>query len=156
MIFLDTNIFVYAFLASEPLKRDRAVRLIESSLASSQGCVSYQIVQEFANVARKKFAVKASPAECKAFIVAAMQPMMRVASSTELLFRAIDLQDELRYGFYDSLVIAAALQAGADTLYSEDLQHWQLVKGKLRIVNPFIDTVHEAALAGAAGMAAKP
>lgn len=155
MVFLDTNIFVYAFLASEPFKRERAVRLIESSLASSQGCVSYQIVQEFANVARKKFAVKASPADCKAFIVAAMQPMMRVASSTELLFSAIDLQDELRYGLYDSLVIAAALQAGADTLYSEDLQHWQLVKGKLRIVNPFIDTVHEAALAGAAGVAAK-
>jgi predicted nucleic acid-binding protein len=143
VIFLDTNIFVYAFLASEPVKRDRAVRLIESCLASGQGCVSYQIVQEFADVARKKFAVKASPAECEAFITAAMQPVMRVASSTELLFRAIDLQDELRYGFYDSLVIAAALQAGADTLYSEDLQHWQLVKGSLRIVNPFVDTVHE-------------
>ena len=156
MVFLDTNIFVYAFLASEPIKRDRAVRLIESSLASSQGCVSYQIVQEFANVARKKFAVKASPADCKAFIVAAMQPMLCVASSTELLFSAIDLQDELRYGLYDSLVIAAALQAGADTLHSEDLQHWQLVKGKLRIVNPFVDTVHEAALAGATGVAAKP
>ena len=143
-------------MAGEPVKCDRVVRVIESSLASSQGCVSSQIVQKFANVACKKFAVKASPAECKAFNAAAMPPTMRMASSTDLLFRAIDLQDELRYGFDDSLVIAATLQAGAGRLYSEDLQHWQRVKGKLRIVHPFFDTVREAALAGAAEVAAKP
>ena len=142
-VFLDTNIFVYAFLSSEPLKQAKAVRLIEASLGSGHGCVSYQVLQEFANVARKKFAIRMAVADCRAFIDAAMQPMNRVASSTELIHSALDLQDELRYSFYDSLVIAAALQAGVDTLYSEDLQHAQRVRGTLRIVNPFLEAVHE-------------
>ena len=142
-VFLDTNIFVYAFLPGEPLKQDKAVQLIEASLGSGHGCVSYQVIQEFANVARKKFAPRMAAADCKAFIDAAMQPMNRVASSTDLVHSALDLQDELRYSFYDSLVIAAALQAGADTLYSEVLQHAQRVRGLLRIVNPFLESVHE-------------
>ena len=142
-VFLDTNIFVYAFLASEPRKRAKAVELIETSLGSGRGCISYQVVQEFANVARKQFATRLSAGDCKAFIDAAMQPLMRVASSTALIHTALDLQDDLKYSFYDSLMIAAALQAGAEMLYTEDLQHWQLVRGVLRIVNPFLDIVHE-------------
>ena len=143
VVFLDTNIFVYAFLASEPRKRAKAVELIETSLGSGRGCISYQVVQEFANVARKKFATRLSAGDCKAFIDAAMQPLMRVASSTALIHTALDLQDELKYSFYDSLMMAAALQAGAEMLYTEDLQHWQLVRGVLRIVNPFLDIAHE-------------
>ena len=143
VVFLDTKIFVYAFWASEPRKRAKAVELIESSLGSGRGCISYQVVQEFANVARKKFSTRLSSADCKAFIDAAMQPLHRVASSTALTHTALDLQDELKYSFYDCVMIAAALQAGADTLYTEDLQHWQLVRGVLRIVNPFLEVVHE-------------
>ena len=143
MVFLDTNIFVYAFLASEPRKRAKAIELIESALASSNGCISYQVVQEFANVARKKFATRLSSSDCKAFIDAAMQPLNRVSSSPELINSALDLQDELKYSFYDCLMIAAALQAGAGTLHTEDLQHWQLIRGVLRISNPFLDVANE-------------
>ena len=142
-VFLDTNIFVYAFLASEPRKRSKAVELIETCLGSGRGSVSYQVVQEFANVARKKFASSLNASDCKAFIDAAMQPLNRVASSTGLVHSALDLQDELRYSFYDCLMVAAALQSGADTLYTEDLQHWQLVRGTLRIVKPFLDVANE-------------
>ena len=126
-VFLDTNIFVYAFLASEPHKRAKAVELIEACLGSGSGCISYQVVQEFANVARKKFACRLSAVDCKAFIDAAMQPLNRVASSTALIHTALDLQDELKYSFYDCMMIAAALQSGASTLFSEDLQHWQQI-----------------------------
>ncbi len=145
-VFLDTNIFVYAFLANEPRKRAKAVELIEACLGSGRGCISYQVVQEFANVARKKFASTLSASDCKAFIDAAMQPLNRVASSTSLIHTALDLQDELRYSFYDCVMVAAALQSGADTLYTEDLQHWKdgkLVRGTLRIVNPFLDVANE-------------
>ena len=142
-VFLDTNIFVYAFLASEPRKRAKAVELIEGALGSGQGCISYQVVQEFANVARKKFATRLSAGDCKLFIDAAMQPLNRIGSSPDLIDSALDLQDELKYSFYDCLMLAAALQAGADTLYTEDLQHWQLVRGVLRICNPFLDVANE-------------
>ena len=143
VFFLDTNIFVYALLASEPLKKQRALQLVEQALASHQGCISYQVIQEFANVATRKFAQRFTPDQCKQFIEAAMQPLNRVASSPELLNAALDLQAETRYSFYDSLVIAAALQAGAEVLYTEDLQHNQLIAGTLRIVNPFLMVANE-------------
>ena len=57
-------------------------------------------------------------------------------TESELLNAALDLQAETRYSFYDSLVIAA-LQAGADVLYTENLKHNQTLAGTLRIVNPF-------------------
>jgi predicted nucleic acid-binding protein len=142
-VFLDTNIFVYAFLASEPSKRGKAIELIESCLGSGRGSISYQVVQEFANVARKKFATRLSSGDCKAFIDAAMEPLNKVASSTALIHAALDLQDELKYSFYYCVMLAAALQAGANTLYTEDLQHWQLVHGTLRIVNPFLDVAND-------------
>ncbi len=143
LFFLDTNIFVYALLASEPLKKQRAVQLVEQALASHRGCVSYQVIQEFANVATRKFAQRFTTDQCKQFIDAAMQPLNRVASSPQLLNAALDLQAETRYSFYDSLVIAAALQAQADVLYTEDLQHHQLIAGTLRIVNPFLTVANE-------------
>ncbi len=142
LFFLDTNIFVYALLASEPLKKQRALDLIELALNSRRGCVSYQVLQEFANVATRKFAKRLSALECQQFVDAAMQPLNRVGSSPELLAAALVLQEESRYSFYDSLMLAAALQAGATTVYTEGLQHHQLLRGSLRIVNPFLDTVH--------------
>ncbi|HNV60286.1 MAG TPA: PIN domain-containing protein [Rhodoferax sp.] len=144
VFFLDTNIFVYALLASEPLKKQRALQLVEQALASHLGCTSYQVIQEFANVATRKFVQRFTAEQCKQFIDAAMQPMNRVASSPELLNAALDLQAETRYSFYDCLVIAAALQAGADVIYTEDLQHYQLIAGTLRIVNPFLMVANEA------------
>ena len=143
IFFLDTNIFVYALLASEPLKKQRALLLVEQALASHQGCISYQVIQEFANVSTRKFAQRFTTEQCKQFIEAAMQPLNRVPSSPELLNAALDLQAETRYSFFDCLVIAAALQAGAEVLYTEDLQHNQLIAGALRVVNPFLMVANE-------------
>lgn len=144
VFFLDTNIFVYALLASEPLKKQRALQLIEQALATRLGCTSYQVIQEFANVSTRKFAQRFSTDECKQFVDVAMQPINRVGSSPELLNSALDLQVETRYSFYDCLVLAAALQADAEVLYSEDLQHNQLVAGTLRIVDPFLIVANES------------
>jgi len=138
LFFIDTNIFVYALLASEPLKKQRAVQLLEQALATHSGCISYQVIQEFANVATRKFATRFTADECQQFIDAAMQPPNRVASSTELMYAALALQTSTGYGFYDCLILAGALQSGATTVFSEDLQHNQLIDGSLRIVNPFL------------------
>lgn len=146
LFFLDTNVFVYALLASEPLKKSRALDLVELALGSHTGCTSYQVIQEFANVATRKFAQRFTADQCKQFIDAAMEPLNRVASGNALVSTALDLQTETRYSFYDCLVLAAALQAGADVLYTEDLQHGQLLRGTLRVVNPFLLTANEALL----------
>jgi predicted nucleic acid-binding protein len=143
MFFLDTNIFVYGLLDSTPLKKQKAIQLIETALGNHQGCVSYQVVQEFANVAVKKFAKRFSPSDAQQFIEAALHPLNRVPSSAALVDKALALQSETAYSFYDCLIIASAQAADCDTLYTEDLQHNQLI-GKLRIVNPFLSVAHEA------------
>jgi len=144
LFFLDTNIFVYALLASEPLKKQRAVQLLEQALGSHCGCISYQVIQEFANVATRKFKQRLTNDECFQFIDAAMEPLNRVASSTELVNAALTLQQDTSYSFYDCLMLAGALQAGATILYTEDLQHNQLIGGSLRIVNPFLALAMQA------------
>jgi predicted nucleic acid-binding protein len=55
----------------------------------------------------------------------------------KLYLRALDIQDRYHFGFYDSLIVSAALQAGCNRLYSEDLQHRQRIEG-LTIENPFL------------------
>lgn len=144
LFFLDTNVFVYALLAREPLKKQRALELVERALGGHTGCTSYQVIQEFANVATRKFAQRFTAEQCKQFIDAAMQPLNRVASSQALVGSALDLQNETPYSFYDCLVVAAALQAGADVLYTEDLQHGQLLRGTLHVVNPFLLVANES------------
>ena len=139
LFFIDTNIFVYALLASEPLKKQRVVQLLEQALGTHSGCISYQVIQEFANVATRKFTKRFTADECQQFIDAAMQPLNRVSSSTELIHAALALQTSTSYSFYDSLILASALQSGATVLFSEDLQHNQLINGTLRIVNPFLN-----------------
>ena len=147
VFFLDTNMFVYALLSAEPLKKQRALQLVERALASHLGCTSYQVMQEFANVALRKFAKRFTAEECRQFIDAAMQPLNRVASGPELINTALDLQGETRFSFYDCLMLAGALQSGADVVYTEDLLHNQLVRGGLRIVNPFLMTASDAVAA---------
>ena len=89
-------------------------------------------------MATRKFAKRLSPDECLQFIEAAMQPINRVASSSELIHAALEVQKDTGYSFYDSLILASALQASASVIYTEDLQHNQLFNGNLRIVNPFL------------------
>lgn len=143
VFFIDTNVFVYALLSREPLKKQRALHLVEHALGTAMGCVSYQVIQEFANVALRKFAHRFSTEQCKQFINAAMQPLNRVASSPALMDTALDLQRETGYGLYDCLILAAALECEASVLYSDDLQQQQVLRATLRIVNPFLNPANQ-------------
>ena len=64
-------------------------------------------------------------------------PLWQIDPKPELYLRALDVQARYGYGFYDSLIIAAALEAGCTRLYSEDMQHGQRIEG-LTIENPFV------------------
>ncbi len=134
--FLDTNIIVYSFDERNPSKQMRARELIEMGLKRHNGCISYQVVQEFANVATSKFAVPMSHEDCRHFIDMFLVPMWEVYSSRELISSALDIAERWQYSFYDSLIIAAALDASCDVLYSEDLQHRQKIY-QLQIIDPF-------------------
>ena len=126
--FFDTNILVYAFLDTD--RRDVALDLLAEG-----GVISVQVLNEFTNVARKKW--RRDWAE----IAAALQvirlhfnPIVPVTRDTHQ--SALDLASRDGLSFYDALIVAAAIDAGCDLLFSEDLLHDRKF-GKLVVKNPF-------------------
>lgn len=134
--FIDSNVFVYLFDETAPGKRQTARALIESGLESGNARISYQVVQEALNVITRKLLVPASTDQARRFLDTVLTPFWRVMPSTNLYHRALDLQSRYGYSFYDSLIIAAALEAGCSRLYSEDLQDGQRIES-LTIEDPF-------------------
>jgi predicted nucleic acid-binding protein len=134
--FLDTNVLVYGFDASAPAKRRRSHELLESAVTQRTGVVSFQVVQEFLSVATRKFATPFRLEDALAYFDQVLVPLCAVFPSAELYRSALVLQSRLRFSFYDALIVAAALDAGCEVLYSEDLQHGQKIDG-LTIKNPF-------------------
>lgn len=136
MWFLDTNVFVYTFDASAPAKRKRARTLVKQSLASGDGCISAQVASEFTNLAIRKFQVPLTSDECRAYFDDVLAPMCHVGWSPDLFRRALELQGRSQLSWYDALIVAAALEVGCETLYTEDLQHGQRF-AQLTVQNPF-------------------
>jgi predicted nucleic acid-binding protein len=134
--FIDTNVFVYLFDETSPAKHATARALIDEALTRDSGVISFQVVQETLNVLTRKLQVIARTEDAVDFMHHTLQPMWRVLPSAELYAEALWIQQRQGFGFYDSLIVAAAVQAGCTRLLSEDLQHGQRI-GKLRIENPF-------------------
>lgn len=128
-VFLDTNVLVYAFT------RDRRAVRAEELLARG-GTISVQVLNEFANVARRRLGMTWRE------IAAASGALQRLCSP--ILGVDLDTHDDAvrladRYGvaIFDALIVASALSARSEILYTEDMQDGLLVDGRLRLVNPF-------------------
>lgn len=134
--FLDSNVFVYAFDESDERKRSIARDLVLRSLRDSTGVISYQVVQEVLNVLTTKLPRPVRPDDALRYFRSTLKPMWTVYPSEDLYARALGIRARYGYGFYDSLVLSAAIQSGCSLLHSEDLQHGQVVDS-VRIVNPF-------------------
>ena len=134
--FLDTNILVYSVDTRAPQKMERALELVGRSLTNGSGCISYQVVQETLNVLTGKLSMSAD--STRRILDEILVPLWQVYPSAVLYQDAITLQGRYGFSFYDSLIVAAALEAGCTRLYSEDLQHGQQGQ-RLTIVNPFLN-----------------
>jgi len=135
--FIDTNVFVYQLERIDLQKAATAERLIAQGIATGTACISFQVVQECLNVALRKAQVVLSAEEMRKYLQSVLAPLFRVQPSIRLYQAALDLQLRYQFSFYDSLIVAAALEAGCRTLYTEDLQHGQRIDG-LTIENPFL------------------
>jgi len=135
-VFWDTNVLVYAFDASSPQKRDTSRVLLREGIRNGAICFSWQVIQEFANVALHKFERPMPIAELKNFVDNVLFPHCDVYPSRTLYARALEIHAKTQYRFYDCLIVAGAVEAGVETMYSEDLQDGRRI-GSVRIVNPF-------------------
>ena len=97
------------------------------------------MVQEFLNVATQKFVKPLGESDALLYLDRVLGPLCEVLPTLDLYRRAIGLASRWKYSFYDSLIIASALQSECRIIYSEDLQHGQKVEGVM-LVNPFAES----------------
>lgn len=130
--FFDSSVLVYAF--STDIRRQIALTTIADG-----GIISAQVLNEFTNVLRKKQKQDWPAIEAAVQSIRFRFPdIMPLTADTHAA--ALALARDHTFAFYDALIIAAAIEAGCDILYSEDLQHDRTIGG-LSIVNPFLDNL---------------
>jgi predicted nucleic acid-binding protein len=134
--FIDTNIFVYTFDANAPAKAKKATQLIRRAADTGEGVISYQVVQEFFNVAFRRFPQPLSVPEAEQYLITVLRPLLAVHSSPAIYFEALRIFEKHKLSWYDSLIVAAAVEGQCEKLYSEDLQDGRKIEG-MRIENPF-------------------
>jgi len=136
-VFIDTNILIYAMDEDEPAKRDRCRELLTSlSIAphSPQGVLSTQVLQETFVASTRKLGVE--PLKARG-VLQSLQALEIVTITPELIFTAIECSHFDQLSFWDALIVTAAVYAGCDVIWTEDLNAGQLIRG-VRIKNPLL------------------
>ena len=129
MVFADTNIVVYAY-GVDPVKLDPA-----KSIVNASPVISTQVINEFHNVARRKLGLDMPTRHRVAADL--LQSCRVIAVDQSIVAAAMQIEARYQLSYWDALILAAALAAGCDTLYSEDMQDGQVFEGRLTIKNPF-------------------
>ena len=133
MVFIDTNVWVYALSSQDHAKKKVAVELIAKTYRDDMICVSSQVLKEFANFAFRK--TRKSSAEINAML-SRIGSYTFVADTKELVADGVTGRETWQVGFYDALIIAAANKAGCTTIFTEDLNNGQKY-GNVVAINPF-------------------
>ena len=134
-IFLDTNIILYQF-GEDKKKKKIAINILSDAIKSSNYVISYQVIQEFSNVALNKNKEYFSVSELKTYLNDILIPLCKHYPSPDFYLSSLILKNKYKYSYYDTLIINAALELKCNFLYTEDLQENQKLD-KLRVINPF-------------------
>jgi predicted nucleic acid-binding protein len=133
IVFVDTNILIYAHDSDAALKRDRAIESLRNLWETGGGRISVQVLQEFyVNATRKPKPLARSVAR---EVISSYGAWVREATTVGTVLRASDIAEMAQISFWDALILASAEQAGATQVYSEDLNDGQSIVG-IKIVNP--------------------
>lgn len=139
VVFVDTNILIYAHDQGAGEKRIRATHALERLWDEQRGRVSVQVLQEFYVTATQKLKTpRASARE----IVQAYTPWVQHPTTPETILRASEISEVAQISFWDAMIVAAAEQVGASQLYTEDLNAGQIIAG-VKIVNPLVATEYD-------------
>ena len=137
LFFLDTNIIVYTFDSTAPEKQRVARQILRDALRTKRGIISTQIMQEFLNVALRKFSRPMTVSDSQEYLRTVLSPLCQHYPSVAFYERTLLIKAETGYSFYDSLVVTAAIESGCTTLFSEDMQNGRVIRD-LTILNPFV------------------
>jgi predicted nucleic acid-binding protein len=128
--FFDTNVLVY-LASSDPAKANRA-----ETIVSDGGTVSVQVLNELANVARRK--MRLSWHDTRTFLSTIRGLLLVTPITVEIHENGLALAERYSLSIYDAMIVAAALHADCGVLWSEDMQDGMEIEKRLRVVNPFV------------------
>jgi predicted nucleic acid-binding protein len=130
--FIDTNIWLYAFISSDDhRKTEKAKHLVESRAIAT----SSQVINELCVNLLKKANLRED--EISGIIASFYNRYDVVEFSRDILLQASTLRCDYNFSYWDSLIVSSALHAGARLLYSEDMHNGLVVDKSLEIINPF-------------------
>jgi predicted nucleic acid-binding protein len=133
-IFLDTNLWIYAY-SRNPIEKAQTIEALVND-PSKDVHISTQVLGELFNVlTRKKLT---SQVNAVAIVTELINDFTVLEIDASKVLQAIEVNSRYGYTYWDSLIVATALSTNCMTLYSEDMQHNQLIEHKLHIVNPFL------------------
>jgi predicted nucleic acid-binding protein len=133
-IFVDTNIFLYSAVEDNVHfdKRNKAVELIQRE--EFEIVISTQVINEFYAILIKN---RISDAEIQERIYELIENAVLVNVIFKTMQSAWKIRERYGFSYWDSLIVASALECNCSILYTEDLQDGQLIEKKLKIINPF-------------------
>ncbi len=131
-IFIDTNIYIYMKVCSENIKKHE---LSKELLNNKNIILTTQVIKELSNVLIKKNIDKIILKKFINYIYSLCE--VKNISQDELI-NAITIKEKYKFQYFDSLIIASALANKCSILYSEDMQHGQIIENSLTIINPLI------------------
>jgi predicted nucleic acid-binding protein len=137
--FIDTNIWVYAFLESEkdPHKKMTALALIKKIAPTRRIVVSAQVINEFHWILSRKYKISDERIRDKVENgIAGLADIVPLDYSDYQ--ESFYIRNNWRLSFWDSLIVASALKNGCTVLYTEDMAHDLIIGKKIRVVNPFV------------------
>lgn len=134
-VFVDTNIFIYAFLEDEGnIEKRRAALELLQSLSSADIAISTQVLSEIYSVLLKnKVSDKAIQKKVEILVSeTAVSPI-----TLDTVRKSWKIRFKYAYTYWDSLIVASALENNCSTLYTEDMHDGQVIEDSVRIINPF-------------------
>ncbi len=135
-IFIDTNIFVYSAVEDTINldKRNKAIELIQGE--EYEIIVSTQVINEFYTILIRN---GISDADIQERIFEIVENAVLTNVTFKTIQYAWGIREQYKYSYWDSLIVASALENNCSILYTEDFQDGQIIEKKLKIINPFIE-----------------
>jgi predicted nucleic acid-binding protein len=133
--FFDTNILVYLFDNDAPDKKQLTQKLVEGEVKAGTFQTSTQVLQELYVVLTRKLAVPLAMNQAEQ-VIREFARLSVTQVDIDTILKSIQLQQRLKYSFWDSLIIQSAMQGGASIVYTEDMQNGQQID-ELKIINSY-------------------
>jgi predicted nucleic acid-binding protein len=135
-VFVDTNILIYAYDRMAAEKRDKALDVIKRLWNQGNGVLSTQVLQEFYVNVTKKITHPLSKVKARSIIETYLVWRIEMIRPEHVLL-ASEIQERHQLSFWDAMIVISAIQSGAKMIFTEDLNHGQLIEGVI-IENPLL------------------